>query len=767
MTDDRRSLVNEVLAFAAVPENQAVCSDWTIAEMEAGAQAHGLSMQDAISGLPSYVAAAGERRDPIQIEQRDLEAAIWLADALDRLLSAFPRWVLARALEEDELYELISGGYVDDVITYYKFSPSPPIFQAESGQDFASYLQMRNDDGVDPATYQGGPLSAYVRNFHRFEKAALKALTKNLADTSKTKPLTLVLHTAIDHNGAFHRDPYMTQVFTNKKNLTLMIEGGETLAAYQSQIGPLAKAYGNNDKLDQVMFAGHGDSRSMEMAGTVTENTNNVEKYGTIAQSGEDIDLKNDKDAALAFFDEILDHMDKAVVDKLAPTGPDQQANRRILFNACLTNSNTVPIALTKDRVKARAEITNYIENNASLATFMANYAKSKGADVTSLGANASITQVELIKADTGALDLVAPTDEFVTSDKLTYMEKGTEPHGVLLAALEAWAYQPADAREVLVKRSAKKSDDWDQAVIEGCFELASKTLNHSAFGTILQLLADTAHHLSELKLDNECRVSTLTATLKPWGADAAWRTALVHRLAAGPLVGANGNVAVVMRQVQAGTLGDSSALVTMIDTVLPNFNALDVARRPRRQVPGRVGPDGDGDGPHRVEGHDLAGTGRSDAQRGEARCLQEPSPGTAASRCAARAEAAGGRSRTGSARGRRSANEIPAVKKVPGRKKVMAIPEADRKEHPAVPDLKALKKLPAVAGPPEVTETKEGTKPEAPTAPTAPGREGREGRTEAPGVPAVKPFFETKHAVGDLLAGRATPAMIAELVKA
>ena len=198
--------------------------------------------------------------------------------------------------------------------------------------------------------------------------------------------MTIVLHAAIDHNGAFHRDPYMTAVLTNTNINALLIEGGTTLDEYKNQITPLATTYGNNDKIDQVMFAGHGGSRIIEMAGTISENTVETETYGTIRQDEEAIDLNGDLVAAQAFFDEILANMDPAVVAPVMPgglTGPAAQANRRILFNACLTNSNEVGsgLDLTTDRGTARRNVRDYITNNSSLATYMQTYAKSKGSD--------------------------------------------------------------------------------------------------------------------------------------------------------------------------------------------------------------------------------------------------------------------------------------------------------------------------------------------------------------------------------------------------
>lgn len=761
----QRQLVDKVLPFASIAENQAPCASFTVESMATAATAASVTVDELLNDLSFYVAAAGERRDPFTVTaQKDPERAAEIGRGLKELLDGgLPRWVLAGAMEEDQLLALIDDGYIPSLITYFTYNAAPPTFQAEEGADFEAYLQMRNDDGVDPASFQGGPLSAYIRNFHRFEAAALTGLLANLADTSKKKPLTLILHSAIDHNGAFHRDPNMTAVITHTKNLTLMIEGGTSLAAYQSQIGPLARSHGNNDKIDQVMFAGHGGSRVIELAGGIEENTVDVDEHGTISQIDKPIDLNNDLAGAQAFFDEILANMDKAVVDKLAPSGPAQQQNRRILFNACLTNSNEVRKALSQDRKKARAEIKKYITDNASLATYMSTYAKSKGADVTSLGANASITQVELIDKPTGKLDLVAPSDPKVTASKLVYLEHGNEPHGVMLAAIEAWANQPVEAKKAMRRRAKKKSAGWDQAVIEGCFELGLMFADDDSFASDLQTLSAHAHLLSEMRHKEDCRVSKLSSVMSYWKADPTWQEALIGRLSTTTLFNAKKFTALVLAQVNAVDRSIAPAGALIVSDILPNFDAktardyVDVKYlHDKGLMATLMAP------PATPGSITLALLGVLDGAK-PASCVEHLrkliTPGApkvpklpAVDKVDEVPEGVGPRA------------EIPEVPEVKGRPKVDAIPHNKRAESPEVPDLPALPKMPKVDGPPPPTKAK-GRKSEQPVAPKAPRRDGRPARDEAPEIPEVKPFFDPAHNIETLLAGRATEAAIAALV--
>ena len=102
-----------------------------------------------------------------------------------------------------------------------------PLLEADNGAEIRSYLALRTE-GADPRRYHGR--LSDVRNIHRFEKALLDALVANLRYTRKDKPLYLILHSAFDHNGAFHRDPNLTAVFTDASHLTLMVEGKTSLA---------------------------------------------------------------------------------------------------------------------------------------------------------------------------------------------------------------------------------------------------------------------------------------------------------------------------------------------------------------------------------------------------------------------------------------------------------------------------------------------------------------------------------------------------------
>lgn len=444
---------------------------------------------DYLTQLEHYAQAVADNK-PINLSPTTSSLKSYrIGKALGKLKMAFPEWVLRTALNEYELDWLRRDGLIDDVAQYATTSSPKPVFQAQDGSDFSSYYDARKVDNDNPLRYHSGALGGKIRNFHRFTRKALRRLETNFGASNNTKPVTLILHTSLDHNGAFHRDPNLDAVIRDNSMLTLMLEGFEDLASMQAQIQPLAKQYSQNDKIDQVMIAGHGNAGSMQLTGKIEEN---VDKH-TIKEDGEGLKAPRDlsshplwptmseekrteaqerKDkasaATTAFFEEILNNMD------MNPANP---GHRRILLNACLTGSNAVWQALdTKDVSKAQKEIKDFIQKNPSLMNMVQGQADAKATGaVNVLGANASFgSEAKLIDPLTHELDLKSAEDPKLTASKLEYVEHGTEPTGALRAVLECWANDRASCFDAMTRKiaSVSSSDEWDQVIIRTCYKI-------------------------------------------------------------------------------------------------------------------------------------------------------------------------------------------------------------------------------------------------------------------------------------------------------
>jgi len=741
-----------IIAFGLEPGAASALGGFSVADITGATTGPlGGTLSDAISDLRQYVAGVS-KNDPIALDVAATAAAArTTGNAMKKLLTGFPAWVLRSALTQHMLGHMIKMNWVDDTVAYYTTSLPQPIFQATSGGDFGAYINARYE-GWNPLDYHTTSLQGKIRNFHRFRKDALDQLKDNFAaGNSANLPLTLVLHTAVDHNGAFHRDPLLSNVITDPNSFALLIEGGESLGDYQSQIGPIATQYGVHGKLDQVMFAGHGNSKLIEMAGTIAESSE-----GTVKEQGEAVDIVGGKTAADALFDEVLNNMasdgDTAAQKLLTPGATTY---RRVLFNACLTNSNSIDMTLDDDNSTAQTEIVEYLRNNASLATYLANKAAAQDrGGVKSLGANASIGQVELIDSS-GALNMVSTADPFVTASKLEYAEHGKEPLGVLRAALEAWGADPVAASEAMTRRSLVASTKWDDVIISSIYRSILAKGNDPGLGQMFQVWAEMAAGISEMKSDAHCKVSEMSSWVENgWSSEI---DTLLGGLQTSSEWGANASIRLVMYQLWLGSFPSDGTLPGQLLGVLESdFTAKTamVADGKYVDVPYLVGRgvfDTLLDGPSAKGKTVLALVGLLDGgapAKAKEYFTSRLEPGAAevpelpeVPEVAAILEQAAPRPK------------VAKVPKVLGRAKTPKI-DGKRAEFAAVADLEELPELAEVAavrasGP----VTKEGV---APTV-VAPGRKGRPKRELVPKIPAVKPYLPARLDFATLIGSRAT----------
>jgi hypothetical protein len=501
LTDPERDILRGLLDLARQPDILAGCFNMKASDVQA---------EIALSGMPHVLKYLGHyaqavKRKPFQISPvTAIKDAILSGQALEILKAGFPEWVLGSAMLERDFKYIRDGKLAADVVNYYATSVPQPIFQANNGMDFISFYNMKAAGGVDPLKYSTSNLKGNVRNFHRFEPAALDQLDTNAADLSKSKPLILILHSTVDHNGAFHRDKELTKVIKNTTNNTIMLEGKESLADVQAEIPTLAKKYGKNDKIDQVMVAGHGNSNVTQMAGKVEEDP----ATHKLREVGDDINLSTNLKASEALFNEILNNMDK--LDPVTGlSDPNRQTHRRILFNACLTGSNNISgITLDPDPKIARPQITAWLSTNKNLVDWVTGLAATnKGDDIKGVGSVASFSVAGLMNA-TGGLDINSTIDPKITASKLEYVEEGKEPLGALRAVLESWSKDEAKTKLAMQSRIAKPLKTWDGVLIQSLYDLIINSFWTNA--NAIQVLGQIAGILAETKQEPHCRVEQL-----------------------------------------------------------------------------------------------------------------------------------------------------------------------------------------------------------------------------------------------------------------
>ena len=445
-----------------------------------------------------------------------------ISDAVGSWLAklTIPREVFVKLIAEDAVAEKF--------IEYYR--ACNPIMQTPTGEEVASFVILVKDEKADILSYRS-PLPE-IRNYHKFMKASLDKL---VADKKKTdKPLTLILHSAFDHNGAFHRHAHVNKVIQSDKLVVLLLEGMDierlrTLT--KTGLADLASKHGMGGKITQIMVAGHGNSTSMEMGGrgvapeTVTEkDSKGVETKKDQVMPQGNVPVRFTKGNG---YDEFWTNFFEAAFKNM---GEQNGLQPRVLLRACLTNSNQVDTKKLKEemkltgtidfddkgvdpttpenQIKIRAAIKQYIADNGSLATILGNKA---GGRAKVLGANASITAESTgsIHEDSGVLDVIAQGDKKIAAPKIEYVREGKEPVGALKAVIEAWADNDVDCFAKMSERVKDVAADGEDFIIQLLYNtiLASyknDILTANGFVGTAGALAEVLHNGAE------CRVSEL-----------------------------------------------------------------------------------------------------------------------------------------------------------------------------------------------------------------------------------------------------------------
>jgi len=477
-----------------------------------------LAVKVDLAALDAYSRARGTKTVPVDAQPTVADALSWGKDVV-KLESATNQTVLHAIFTADAFDDLRKAGQVDMFVTYVK--TCKPLLQAKGGVEIASFLTLAKT--ADPSSFTD---IKDVRNYHRFDHAALLALRAAQPGNPTNKPLTLILHSALDHNGAFHHDPELTTTITAASNHTIMIEGVESLDALGAKLPDVVAVHGREEpdpedaakkvrRIDQVMMAGHGSSQSIELTGSLKAGKDGkaqADEDGSLVVNDDDLNVHSDKkDPASvkkaartkAFMQQVMSLMSQ---DPATPHG-------RIVFNACLTASNEIdpdkidPKAKPADQAKA---MLKEINNSPSLVTAMKQVAADGGRKVDVRGGNGSFEQVGLIDGK-GALDIVADgTDpdgdgikrtndpELTNPDKLVYAEQGTDPDGAMSAVAESWAKdQKKTIDAVGRRRKTPKPASWKETVIQVMYELVET--RYAANGAGIARLASVTEGFSEL----------------------------------------------------------------------------------------------------------------------------------------------------------------------------------------------------------------------------------------------------------------------------
>ncbi len=268
-------------------------------------------------------ATAVSKNEPISLNNAtNIKEACLYGRSLHKLEEAFGKNILKKALTQKIFKDITNKRYTNDLISYYLLVSPTPFFQSE--KDFWGYLKLRSEK--KPITYynENSKLTPYIRNYHRFSKTTLDILKANYEDTGRSLPLILIIHSGLDYDGAFVRDQNLDNLVSNREIKSLMIEGKETLDSISSLLPGIAGTYG---PINQVMLAGHGRVNSILLAGS-------FDASATMKKAS----LTTNSNKSKEFIKKLLEQLKKP---SDSVPGPKEA---RILLNACLTDSNTIPL---------------------------------------------------------------------------------------------------------------------------------------------------------------------------------------------------------------------------------------------------------------------------------------------------------------------------------------------------------------------------------------------------------------------------------------
>ena len=484
-----------------------------------------LAVKADLAALDSYARARGTTTVRVKAVATAADAVSVGSDVV-KLETACPPAQLHQIFP-DGSYELLRAeAKVDLFVTYVK--TCHPMLQANNGKEIESFIALATVS--DPSSFHD---IHDLRSYHRFQEPALVALRAAQAGNPGGKPFTLILHSALDWNGAFHQDPELTRVIIAPSNHTIMIEGADSLDAIAARLPALVALHGRDEpdqkdpaktvkRIDQVMLAGHGTAHTIELAGDLAK-----DKAGHLKTNEGDLEIDNDKldvtktakDPASVKRAKKTEAFLKTVMSYMSQD--PATAHGRIVFNACLTASNEIDPDAIDDKKPAADQaklMKTQIAKSPSIVEDMRKIAKDSGHQTDVRGGNGSFAVVGLIDG-TGALDIVADgtgppgpkqrglDPELTNPDKLAYVEKGADPAGCMSAVAESWAKDQAKTLTAVHSRiQAPVGTDWDETVIQAMYDLVEK--RHPANGAKIAQLASVTEGFKELIDD---------AASRPW----------------------------------------------------------------------------------------------------------------------------------------------------------------------------------------------------------------------------------------------------------
>ncbi len=444
-----------------------------------------------------------------------LSRRISLGRTLAELESLVPGEVLELTVSQSQLEDVHDGGLMP-ILRWYWAAFHPNLSRSYDsatpggrGVEFQKLLDLIAALGGSIATVGTAlvPLMSWLRNPHRFSLPMLNQLKANLIDFSGARRLVLVLHTAHDVSSFQGGTSVYEDLVTASGNNVLMIEGAESIASITSRIPSIASTYGQPDaggvrRISQVIIAGHGSPRTVEIAGMGAPTVSG----GAVSYPSESLDTRGSGRAATqALFDALFRNMDPATA--------------RLMFDGCLVGAHPVAAGTPASRIPARLA---GFENLGALARARATAAGMPAA-MPMFTPRASVAQVDtLFDSATGNIQPTYSKDPHAfDAAPNDYVAHGTEPEGVLRAAVEVGATSTTTAETLLRTRLGVASSGWWGEVTIALVTVALSSIRTPGSGIDLRRVNELANVAETVFLtrwpdDFSIDVARLAGDLRP-----------------------------------------------------------------------------------------------------------------------------------------------------------------------------------------------------------------------------------------------------------
>jgi hypothetical protein len=363
---------------------------------------------------------------------------IALGHTLGQVEAVIPGNVLEVTLSQAQLLSIQTDALVPALTTYWTtFHPhlqqtisSGAAMPAGSLSETQLLLDFLRGPNIGPF----GALLGRVRNLHRFSPDALTQVKANFADFSRTKPVYLLLYSGHDSNGAFIQSrPLFENLMKDRTKLVLMLEGQASLQDIIDKVPDIARDYGRPDvsgtnRIAQVMIAGHGGSRGLELAGSDAPTITASGEVDYNSSRSEKLDLDTNATKSKELLKRLIDNMDPATA--------------RIVYAGCLVGSTSVPLKTPGGADMTAADISAHVANpgNKSLADVTRDMGAARGRPgmvVEGGRGSVGLSAAASFQDVAGNLHIDYNFDAAAFGTELDYLNRGREPEGVMRAAVQ------------------------------------------------------------------------------------------------------------------------------------------------------------------------------------------------------------------------------------------------------------------------------------------------------------------------------------------